>query len=139
VSRGKIPHRRQQNADGNHKHAAKTDCKIAPQQFEISLELAPHPSDFRSYGSDFRSYGSDFGLQLDPKAAISAFSSLRNPVISPVVASSAPDMASANASAVSPACFGEEPALSSLRASFSVSNGTAPMRWNLRCETAGVE
>ena len=47
--------------------------------------------------------------------------------MSALVASWAPDIASANASAVSPACCGGKPALSSLRASFNVSNGTAPI------------
>src|SRR6266404_5735171 len=72
-------------------------------------------------------------------AAMSAFNSARRAARSALVASSAPDMASASASAVSPACFGGKPALSSLRASFDVSNGTAAIARYVRRRTDNVE
>jgi hypothetical protein len=97
-----VSDRGQNNPDGDHKHAAEPDRQIAPQCRDLRLELGSQPRDVRL----------EVGLRRDR---------------SPVVANSAPDIASARASAVSPACCGEKPALSGRRASLKVSNGTAAM------------
>ena len=128
MRRRQIADRGQEDADGDDDHAAQPDRQIAPQQFDVRLQLGPQHGKFAPHRSDVRlqlgPHGADFGL--DPGEIAD-------------VASSAPDMASAGASAVSPACFGGKPAVSSRRASFSVSKGTAPMDRNLRWELVNVE
>jgi hypothetical protein len=97
VNRREISNRCKDNPDGNNEHAAEANRQIAAQKL------------------NFRPDGSDLRLEFHPQ---------RRDFVA--VASLAPDIALAMASAVSP-CFGGKPAFSSRRASFNVSKGTPLM------------